>query len=166
MDINFWGVVYGVTYFLPLLKKEKRAHIVNTSSLLGFFGASGQGAYCASKFAVRRLHGIAAPRIIGHECGSDVRASGVCAHCDCGAREGRCGSQRRFAPGKPGKIREGGAYRCGDRSREDSAGSGIAQSARADRCRCVFLDIWQRLKPASYWSLLAKQFEDPSAKTG
>ena len=23
MDINFWGVVYGVTYFLPLLKKEK-----------------------------------------------------------------------------------------------------------------------------------------------
>ena len=42
MDINFWGVVYGVTYFLPLLKKEKRAHIVNTSSLLGFFGASGK----------------------------------------------------------------------------------------------------------------------------
>src|SRR5208282_340805 len=53
MDINFWGVVYGVTYFLPLLKKEERAHIVNTSSLLGFFGAAGQGAYCASKFAVR-----------------------------------------------------------------------------------------------------------------
>src|ERR1700739_224416 len=53
MDINFWGVVHGVTYFLPLLKREKRAHIVNTSSLLGFFGAAGQGAYCASKFAVR-----------------------------------------------------------------------------------------------------------------
>jgi short-subunit dehydrogenase len=24
-----------------------------------------------------------------------------------------------------------------------------------------FVDIWQRLKPSSYWSLLAKQFEDP-----
>src|SRR3974390_314378 len=53
MDINFWGVVYGVAYFLPLLKKEKRAHIINTSSLLGSFGAAGQSAYCASKFAVR-----------------------------------------------------------------------------------------------------------------
>jgi len=27
-----------------------------------------------------------------------------------------------------------------------------------------FVDIWQRLKPASYWSLIAKQFEDPGAK--
>ena len=51
MDINFWGVVYGTAYFLPLLKKEKCAHIVNTSSLLGFFGAAGQSAYCASKSA-------------------------------------------------------------------------------------------------------------------
>src|SRR5215472_15732009 len=30
-EINFWGVIYGTYYFLPVLKKEKRAHIVNTS---------------------------------------------------------------------------------------------------------------------------------------
>ncbi len=53
MGVNFWGVIYGTAYFLPLLKKEKRAHVVNTSSLLGFVGAIGQSAYCASKFAVR-----------------------------------------------------------------------------------------------------------------
>ncbi len=53
MDVNFWGVIYGSNYFLPMLKREQRAHIVNTSSLLGFVGAIGQSAYCASKFAVR-----------------------------------------------------------------------------------------------------------------
>src|SRR5271165_967685 len=53
MDVNFWGVIYGTASFLPMLKREKRAHIVNTSSLLGFVGAIGQSAYCASKFAVR-----------------------------------------------------------------------------------------------------------------
>jgi len=29
MNINFWGVVYGVKYFLPMLKREERAHIAN-----------------------------------------------------------------------------------------------------------------------------------------
>src|SRR5260370_25047519 len=53
MEINFWGVIYGVFYFLPLLKKERRAHVVNTSSVFGLVGVVGQTAYCASKFAVR-----------------------------------------------------------------------------------------------------------------
>src|SRR5258708_27981205 len=52
-EINFWGVIYGVFYFMPLLKKEQRAHIVNTSSVFGLVGVVGQTAYCASKFAVR-----------------------------------------------------------------------------------------------------------------
>jgi hypothetical protein len=26
-----------------------------------------------------------------------------------------------------------------------------------------FVDIWQRLKPSSYWNLIAKQFEDPGS---
>src|SRR5579863_8199523 len=53
MGINFWGVVHGVTYFLPLLKKESRAHIVNISSVFGIVAPAGQSAYAASKFAVR-----------------------------------------------------------------------------------------------------------------
>src|SRR5712664_1997657 len=35
MNINFWGTVYGVNYFLPILKREKRAQIVNLSSVFG-----------------------------------------------------------------------------------------------------------------------------------
>src|SRR5262249_29166327 len=52
-DINFWGTVYGVKYFLPVLKQQPRAHIVNISSVFGLVAPVGQSAYCTSKFAVR-----------------------------------------------------------------------------------------------------------------
>lgn len=53
MDINFWGVVHGTKFFLPFLRKEKSAHIVNFSSLFGLIAPPGNATYCASKFAVR-----------------------------------------------------------------------------------------------------------------
>src|SRR5437773_5123039 len=53
MNINFWGTVCGVMYFLPMLKREERAHIVNLSSVFGLIATPGQPAYFASKFAVR-----------------------------------------------------------------------------------------------------------------
>jgi NAD(P)-dependent dehydrogenase (short-subunit alcohol dehydrogenase family) len=51
--INFWGVVYGCKFFLPLLKREPEAHIVNISSVFGLIAPAGQTAYSSSKFAVR-----------------------------------------------------------------------------------------------------------------
>ena len=51
--INFWGVVHGCKFFLPLLEREPEAHIVNISSVFGLFGPPGQVAYCSSKYAVR-----------------------------------------------------------------------------------------------------------------
>src|SRR5438094_1830068 len=53
MNINFCDAVYGAKYFLPLLKREPRAHIVNLSSVFGLIAPAGQAAYSASKFAVR-----------------------------------------------------------------------------------------------------------------
>jgi NAD(P)-dependent dehydrogenase (short-subunit alcohol dehydrogenase family) len=53
MSINFWGVVYGCKVFLPLLKQQESAHIVNVSSVFGFIAPEEQTAYCSSKFAVR-----------------------------------------------------------------------------------------------------------------
>jgi len=52
-SINFWGVVHGCNAFLPLLRRSKQAHIVNISSLFGLIPLISQGAYVASKFAVR-----------------------------------------------------------------------------------------------------------------
>ncbi len=53
MSINFWGVVYGCKVFLPILKQQDSAHIVNISSVFGLVAPPEQTAYCASKFAVR-----------------------------------------------------------------------------------------------------------------
>lgn len=67
MQINFWGVVHGIKFFLPALRREPRAHIVNLSSIFGLLSFPGQSAYAASKFAIRgfsealqqELHGTA-----------------------------------------------------------------------------------------------------------
>lgn len=53
-----WGGVYhGVRAFLPLLMKANEGHIVNTSSVNGFWASIGPGrphtAYSAAKFAVK-----------------------------------------------------------------------------------------------------------------
>src|SRR5262249_22122491 len=53
MRINFGGVVHGVHTFLPILRREPRAHIVNISSILGIIAPAGDSLYCASKFAIR-----------------------------------------------------------------------------------------------------------------
>ncbi len=53
-----WGGVYhGVRAFLPLMMKASEAHVVNTSSVNGFWASLGPGrphtAYSAAKFAVK-----------------------------------------------------------------------------------------------------------------
>jgi NAD(P)-dependent dehydrogenase (short-subunit alcohol dehydrogenase family) len=53
-----WGGVYlGVRTFLPMLMKADEAHIINTSSVNGFWASVGMGvahtAYSAAKFAVK-----------------------------------------------------------------------------------------------------------------
>lgn len=55
MGINFWGVVHGCKLFLPLLRRQDEAHIVNISSVFGIMGMPLNSAYCASKFAVAGL---------------------------------------------------------------------------------------------------------------
>lgn len=55
VGINFWGVVHGCKFFLPHLRREREAHIVNLSSMFGIVGVPSQSSYCATKFAVRGL---------------------------------------------------------------------------------------------------------------
>jgi len=56
-NVCWGGVYYGVRAFLPLLMKASEGHIVNTSSVNGFWASIGPGrphtAYCAAKFAVK-----------------------------------------------------------------------------------------------------------------
>jgi NAD(P)-dependent dehydrogenase (short-subunit alcohol dehydrogenase family) len=56
-NICWGGVYFGVRTFLPLLLKADEGHIVNTSSVNGFWATVGPGvshtAYSAAKFAVK-----------------------------------------------------------------------------------------------------------------
>jgi NAD(P)-dependent dehydrogenase (short-subunit alcohol dehydrogenase family) len=161
MDINFWGVVYGTAYFLPLLKKEKRAHIVNTSSLLGLFGAVGQSAYCASKFAVRGF-----TESLRHELqGTTVDVT--CVHP--GFVRTRIARHAKTGQRAGPEVREQSLSRFDHIARTDPDVA-VAKILRGVEKRAprvligadaYFADIWQRLKPASYWNLLAKQLKDP-----
>lgn len=73
MSINFWGVVYGCKVFLPVLKRQEAAHIVNVSSVFGLVAPPEQTAYCASKFAVRGF-----TEALRHELeGTNIRVSTV-----------------------------------------------------------------------------------------
>jgi short-subunit dehydrogenase len=51
--INFWGTVRMCKAFLPVLRQQPAAQIVNLSSIFGIVAPAGQTAYAASKFAVR-----------------------------------------------------------------------------------------------------------------
>jgi NAD(P)-dependent dehydrogenase (short-subunit alcohol dehydrogenase family) len=54
LGVNLWGVIHGVTTFLPVLRRQGTpAHIVNTASVAGLMsGVAFLGPYAASKVGV------------------------------------------------------------------------------------------------------------------
>ncbi len=52
-NILFYGVLYGTKAFLPHLKTRPQAHIVNISSVNGFFPFPGNASYACGKHAVK-----------------------------------------------------------------------------------------------------------------
>jgi len=55
MDINLWGAVYLVHYFLPAMMARKKGHILITASGAGLFPIAGMAPYCMSKSAMVTL---------------------------------------------------------------------------------------------------------------
>jgi short-subunit dehydrogenase len=53
ININLWGVIHGTKAFLPHLRASGSGHVINISSVFGLIGVPSQGAYNATKFAVR-----------------------------------------------------------------------------------------------------------------
>jgi NAD(P)-dependent dehydrogenase (short-subunit alcohol dehydrogenase family) len=165
MNVNFWGVVYGVRYFLPILKRQARAHIVNLSSVFGLVAPVRQSAYAASKFAVRGF-----TEALRHELeGSSVFVSCVHPggiHTDI-ARHARLGANASQA------RREEAVARF-DRLTPNSpemAAARILKGVERREPRILIgrdarqIDILQRFRPATYWTSLAKRVEEPPRKT-
>ena len=164
MNINFWGTVYGVRYFLPILKREKRAHIVDISSVFGLIAPPGQSAYSASKFAVRGFteclrHELA--RTTVHV--SCVHPGGIRTAI---ARHARVGAGVK----KNGLEEKVVLFEKMLRTSPEEAASRILRGVERSEPRILIgsdarqIDFVQRLRPATYWKTMAKAFAKIAAK--
>lgn len=52
MMTNYFGMVYCIKNFLPIMIQQNSGHIVNVASVAASFGLPGIASYCASKFAM------------------------------------------------------------------------------------------------------------------
>ena len=162
MDINFLGTVYGVKYFLPMLKREQRAHIVNLSSVFGIIAPPGQAAYSASKFAVRGF-----TEALRHELqGSSIGVS--CVHP--GGIRTPIAKHARLGSATPAARREESIARFEKLARTlpETAAVRILRGVERRSPRILIgadayqIDFLQRLRPATYWKSLARKLETPS----
>jgi short-subunit dehydrogenase len=70
--VNFWGVVHGCKAFLPYMRREPEAHIVNMCSSFGLLGMAGKTGYSATKFAVRGFSEALRAELLGGPVGLTV----------------------------------------------------------------------------------------------
>jgi len=160
MNINFWGTVYGVKYFLPLLKREERAHIVNLSSVFGLIAPPGQPAYSASKFAVRGF-----TECLRHELeGTPVRVS--CVHP--GGIRTAIARRARIGSGvtRTGREEDVARFEKLFRTSPEEAASRILRGVERSEPRILIgsdayqIDILQRLRPGTYWKTLSRKLKN------
>jgi len=162
MDINFWGVVRGTRAFMAHLKSRPQSHIVNISSVFGIIAPPGQSAYSASKFAVRGFS-----ESLRHELAmsnstlrlSVVHPGGVKTNI---ARKARSGTLLRESV-SPDEL--GDRFERLARTTPAAAAQRIVRGMERNEPRILigadarFLDIIQRLRPSTYWALLARVFQ-------
>lgn len=165
MDINFWGAVYGVKYFLPMLKREPRAHIVNLSSVFGLIAPAGQAAYSASKFAVRGF-----TEALRHE----LAPTNVCVSCvHPGGIRTPIAQRARLGAETPPSRREESIARFEKLARTppETAAAVILRGVERREPRILIgmdayqIDVLQRLRPATYWKSLASKLKDSSVRS-
>ncbi len=161
-NINFWGVVHATRAFLPRLSARREAHIVNLSSIFGIVAPPGQTAYAAAKFAVRGFS-----ESLRHElqmANSPVRLSvvhpgGVATNI---ARNSRTGAGVTDNARRAQMIDR---FQQAARTTPQAAALRIIKGIEKNEPRILIgsdarlMDILQRLRPATYWSILARRIE-------
>jgi len=156
MGINFWGVVHGTQAFLPLLRAADEAVVVNVSSVFGLIAFPTQGAYNASKFAVRGF-----TEALRHECeGTSIRA--ICVHPG-GIRTSILKNARFYSDafGHNDHARSMAEFEQIARTTPERAAEKIVVGIRKRKLRILIgpdayvIDLMQRLLPARYMKVVA-----------
>ena len=76
VDVNLWGVIYGVHAALPVMLKQGSGHIVNTSSIAGLISRPYRAVYTATKHAVKGMTESMMYEHLGR--GTGIQFSTVC----------------------------------------------------------------------------------------
>src|SRR5450759_2797110 len=169
MNINFWGVVHSTRAFLPHLQRQPEAHIVNLSSIFGIIAPPGQTAYAAAKFAVRGFS-----ESLRHElqmANSPVKLSvvhpgGVATSI---ARNSRTGTGMTDNAHRAQSIER---FEAMAKTTPAAAALRIIAGIEKNQPRILigndarFMDLLQRLRPGTYWAVLARRIEKAMAKAG
>ena len=158
MNINFWGVVNGTQAFLPWLKQADEGLVVNISSVFGIVGVPTQGAYNASKFAVRGFSEALAQEL--DIAGSKVRC--CCVHPG-GIRTNIVRSSRTIAGGSylDDATRATALFDRLAATTAEQAARTLVDGIRRDKRRILIgpdatlIDLAQRLMPVMYQKILA-----------
>ena len=155
-EINFWSVVRMMKAFLPVLKREAAAQIVNVSSVFGLVGPPGQCAYSASKFAIRGVS-----EVVQHELDLEGGTVGVSTVYPAGVRTS-IAINARISPGIDEETlrRNAGLFQKLLRLPPRQAAEAIVRGVERREARILIgkhaglIDGMQRLLPASYYRVL------------
>jgi short-subunit dehydrogenase len=155
-EINFWPLVRLMKLFLPILRQEREARIVNISSVFGLLGPVGHCAYAASKFAVRGIS-----EVLRHELQEDGSTVGVTVVHPGGVRTRIVQNSPIAAAADQERIsREREKFEKKLRLPPEKAAAQIVRGIERRRRRIVvgrdarIADLIQRLLPASYWAVV------------
>ena len=153
-EINFWAVVRLTRAFMPLLKANDEARLVNLSSLFGLISPPGQTAYAASKFAVRGFSNALRYELEGSNVGVTVVHPG-------GVATKIADNARRPAGTSNADVNE-----QIERARRvltmppAQAGEIIVKAVERNAARVLvgrdakMMALLERLAPVSYWNIL------------
>jgi short-subunit dehydrogenase len=169
ININFWGVVRTTRALLPHLERQREAHIVNISSIFGIIAPPGQTAYAAGKFAVRGFS-----ESLRHElqmADSPVKLSVV----HPGGVSTNIVRNSRTGTGITDNERRAQAIERFDavaKTTPTAAALRIIEGIEKNAPRILigsdarFMDLLQRFRPGTYWTVLARRIEKAMAAPG
>lgn len=99
MGVNLWGPIHGIHSFMPILRQQDEAHVLNTCSTAAFRGGAFTGSYGAAKAAL-----LSISESLYRECLLEGLPIGVTALCPGSVRSSLIESDNRRPDHFPGQT--------------------------------------------------------------
>ncbi len=145
IDINVWGVIHGCKFFLPVLRQQDAAHIVNLSSMVAFVGMPQSAGYSLTKGAVRSFTESLRSELVGSTVGvTSVHPGSIRTNIMAASRGSQAATLAKLGTSKlAARVLRS----------PDAVANGIVKGVENDRARVVvgvdahMLDVVARLAP-------------------